>query len=224
MKIKNIKGIIWDLDGTLIDSFAIFESVIADIVKERGYTMPSQETILHNYHGSLEDSIKGSLGIESIEELESVVESFLVGQNEHYKGNLDDHLFSDAAKLAQVAAKKSLPQVLVTNRAHKGRGFASPRHIIASTFLADCIQEVRAGDEVDFNKPDKRVMGDWLTRHDLHPEDVIVIGDQAVDGELAANLGSRAILVKRGTDIPHFDSNSNTSVLIVDALDNIEFI
>lgn len=225
MNIGNVKGIIWDLDGTLIDSFAIFEGILAQVVEEKGLVMPTSEMIMHNYHGSLEDSIGNSLGISSINELEAVVESFLSKQNDYYTGDLNSHLFSDALDLAQAAARKNLEQVIVTNRAHKNRGFASPRHIIASTMLAECIQEVRTSDEVDFKKPDKRALGDWLDRHNLSPESVIVIGDQAVDAKLASNLGMRAVLVKRGIDkIPHFTPETNSDVLIVDELYDIKLV
>ncbi|HUC87702.1 MAG TPA: HAD hydrolase-like protein [Candidatus Binatia bacterium] len=58
MQIGNVKGIVWDLDGTLINSFNLFEQIIAEIVKESGHPMPTHEYMLHNFHGSLEETVQ----------------------------------------------------------------------------------------------------------------------------------------------------------------------
>jgi phosphoglycolate phosphatase-like HAD superfamily hydrolase len=228
MKIKNVAGIIWDLDGTLIDSFSIFEQIIADVVKESGHTMPSHDYMLLNYHGSLEETVQRILGIQSAKELDRLISVFLKKQERHYAGDLNTHLFKDATMLAQNAAKQGIHQLLVTNRAHKNRGTASPKVIIATTVLADCIHEVLPGDEVTYRKPDIRSTGDWMKRNQLLPEDVVVIGDQFVDAQLAQNLGARAVLVKRSGDIPHLShlqrSGKPTKIEIVDSLDAVELV
>ena len=225
MIIENVKGIVWDLDGTLIDSFEIFEQVIADLVEVSGHKMPSHEYMLSNYHGSLEETIQKILGIDSAKELDDMVKAFLEKQQVHYAGDLDSHLFMDASLLAQQAAKLDIHQLLLTNRAHEGRGTASPKAIIAGTVLADFIHEIRPGDEVDFRKPDKRSLGNWMERLRLKPQEVVVIGDQFVDAQLALNLGARAILIKRNGEIPSLEKlthQNHEDILLVNNLENIE--
>ena len=224
MKLENIKGIVWDLDGTLIDSFSIFEQIIAEVVKDSGHTMPSREYMLLNYHGSLEETVQKLLGVNSVEELDTIITSFLEKQEHHYAGDLEEHLFKDASMLAQSAAKQGIHQLLVTNRAHEGRGRASPRHIIAATVLADSIHEVNAGDEVDFRKPDSRSMGNWMEKYHLSPDEVVVIGDQFVDAQLAINVGARSILIKRNGDIPYLDTLNSQNIYVVDNLESIELV
>lgn len=227
MTIENVKGVVWDLDGTLLDSFGIFEQVIAAVVEESGHTMPTHEHMLRNFHGSLEETVQRILGIDSARELDDTITSFLAKQEHHYSDDLEAHLFKDASILAQKAAKRGIHQLLVTNRAHEGRGTASPRAIIAATVLADCIHEVYPGDEVEYRKPDGRSVGDWLKRYQLTPGNVVVIGDQFVDAQLALNLGTRAILIKRNGDIPHLDTltdHDDADVIIVDSLEDIELV
>lgn len=224
MLIRNVKGIVWDLDGTLLDSFGIFEQIIADVVKDSGHTMPSRQFMLKNYHGSLEETVQRILDINSAEALDQVINSFLAKQQRHYGGDLTTHLFKDASMFAQAAAKQGIHQLLVTNRAHEGRGKGSPKFIIAATVLADCIHEIYSADEVDYRKPDARSMGDWMERYSLSPSQVIVIGDQFVDGQLALNVGARAILIRRNGEIPHLSSlglKNNQDIFIVDSLDDI---
>jgi len=222
-----MNGIIWDLDGTLLDSFSVFEQIIADVVSESGHSMPTREYMIENYHGSLEETVRQILGIESAEELDGVVYLFLQKQEHHYAGDLETYLFKDASMLAQRAARQNVHQLLVTNRAHEGRGSASPKVIVAATTLADCIHEVHAGDEVEYRKPDSRSIGNWMERHHLTPAEVLVIGDQFVDAQLALNIGARVILVKRNGHIPHLDTMSRHNprdIRVVDSLEHIELV
>lgn len=201
----------WDMDGTLLDSFGIYVDILAEVVKQEGRVMPTREECVRHFHGSLEESIQNVLGIKSAEELALTIEKFLKIQENYYQGDVNAHLFNDATMLAQQAAKKNVKQLLVTNRAHINRGSASPRAIVAATVLADCIHEIRASDEVEFRKPDKRVVVGWLEANNISPDEVLVIGDQHVDAQLAANLDVRSLLVGREGDIPHLDMvESNT--------------
>jgi phosphoglycolate phosphatase-like HAD superfamily hydrolase len=224
MKIGNIKGIVWDMDGTLFDSFSTFENIISDVVKDSGHEMPSRESILENYHGSLEEILQKILGIGSATELEKVIEIFTQKEAGYYNDDLESQLFKDAVMLASHAGELGIHQLVVTNRENKNGGTSSPKHIIAATTLAGYIHEVNAGDEVDFRKPDSRSMGDWIERYNLSPDKVIVIGDQYVDAQLAINIGARAILVQRNGSIPYLDSLTDpSSVTIVKSLEEIEF-
>lgn len=225
MIIENVRGLVWDLDGTLIDSFGIYEKVVADIVADHGYTMPTRDYMLKHYHGTLDEALKQALGIDSEAELERIVSTFVEKQNVFYSGDLGTHLFQDAEKLAGQAAKLGLPQLLVTNRAHAGRGNASPKFIVAATVLANFIHDVNTSDEVEYRKPDKRALGDWLERHQLSPEEILVIGDQFVDAQLALNLGARAVLIDRNGGIPHLGELSekdHKDIVVVKDLGVIE--
>lgn len=227
MKIENVKGIIWDLDGTLLNSFDILEQIIAEIVLESGHKMPTRDFMLRNYHGSLKESIKGMLRLNSIEEVDEIVALFLMKQKDHYSGDLESHLYKDATSLAQKAVKRGIQQLLITNREHEGTGNASPRYIIASTILADCISEIFPSDQIAYRKPDKRSIGDWMDRHNLTSSETIVIGDQFVDAQLALNIGSRVILIKRNSHIPHIEkiiSKNQESMFVVDSLNIVELV
>lgn len=209
IKLENVRGVVWDLDGTLLDSFGVFEQVVAEIVAEGNHATPTREHMLHNYHGTLDETLERVLNLQSAKEVGDMVMSFLAKQEPHYADDVDSHLFPDAVALAQRAAKKDLPQLLLTNRSHKNRGYASPRAIVANTVLAACIHEVRPGDEVEYRKPDKRSICGWMEEHSLQPQEVLVVGDQFVDAQLALNIGAQAVLVARDEVIPHLEKLSH---------------
>jgi phosphoglycolate phosphatase-like HAD superfamily hydrolase len=130
---------------------------------------------------------------------------FLTRQDRHYE-SASEHLIEDALVLLEKARQAGLEQVLVTNREHAQRLKASPHTIVQNSVLAQAIGMVLAGDEVTHRKPDARVLEGFLDMHELRPEEVLVIGDQFVDGLLALNMGTRAILVVRNGDtIPNLE-------------------
>jgi len=230
VELANVKGIVWDLDGTILDSFGVFEEVMADVTAESGHAMPTREHMRNNYHGTLDETIERILNT-SPSEVDLLVESFLAKQEPHYANGIDTHLFPDAIALAQHGAKENLPQLLLTNRSHKNRGYASPRSIVASSLLAACIHEVRPGDEVTYRKPDQRCVDDWIEKHCLQPRELLVVGDQFVDAQLALNIGSQAVLVARDGEIPHLEklvypenTTRRTDVHIVASLAEVALI
>ncbi|HVX58365.1 MAG TPA: HAD hydrolase-like protein [Candidatus Saccharimonadales bacterium] len=222
LKLDNVKCIIWDLDGTLIDSFKAFKKVTAEIFVELNLPLPDDETFLKNYHGSLERTIEALTGLDDDLLHDKLLDMFLLKQVDYYDKN-DAGFFSDALELARQAGQKGLKQFVLTNRDHNGRHSASPRSIIARSVIAEYIHDIHCGDEVEFRKPDVRSLGTWLDQHGLSAEQVLIVGDQFVDAKLADNLGCRAVLAQRSEPIPHLEEFAgNPSLFIVKSLDQIE--
>lgn len=226
--LEEIQAVAWDMDGTLLDSFGILRAVTEEVCVEMGKPVPAIEVFQQNFHGSLNDSLKAILGLQTDDELSQVLEHFLHFQNGHYE-DLNGHLYVDALDLSERAASLGIPQIVLTNRAHEGRGLASPRSIVARSILAGHIDEVRCGDDPSGHvKPNPAVVRDWLVRHDVDPTKFLVVGDQNVDARLAIALRSRAVLVQR-TDEPihHLDQLPDgweAHVDIVRSLDEVRLV
>jgi phosphoglycolate phosphatase-like HAD superfamily hydrolase len=201
-----IRAIVWDFDGTLIDSFHIVKEIIDEITEAEKLTPITEAFLMQNYHGLMHETLHTALGGNlSDAELDRYMDMFLDKQTRYYEA-VEEHLIDDAIKLLDQAKQAGLKQVIVTNRDHKGRGNASPYYLVEHSVMKDAIGHVIAGDDKTHRKPDPRVLEDYIREHNLKTHEIIVIGDQFVDGLLAMNLGAKAILVTRyGEAIAHLD-------------------
>lgn len=198
-------GVVWDFDGTLLDSFGLQESVLTEVLQRRGMPVPPHEVFVSNYHGRLIDSIQGICGAEG-DLLQEIYEDFIQSEEHHYE-HPDDLFFADALDLLKRCHKAGLKQIIVSNRPHHSDGrVGSPRNLARRQPLAGLIDAVVCGDDNAFHKPDARMLDAAEHELGLSRGDLLVVGDQFVDAEMAHNLGVRAVLVSRnGADIPHLD-------------------
>jgi HAD superfamily hydrolase (TIGR01662 family) len=219
---SEIRTLIWDFDGTLIDSFEIYVGVLSEATAQSGVHMPARSVLLTNFHGSLEDSIKMALQLPDGTVFDTIMADFLEIQKTYYE-HPNDHLFTDGLALVRRAHKAGLQQIIVSNRAHIDRGVASPRHLVENSELAGKIEYIVCGDEVEYRKPDARAIDIAVRDLDLDLNACLVIGDQFVDAQLAHNLGIDAVLVDRaGKGIAHLHTlHDDAQYIVVRSLDEV---
>lgn len=218
------KAIVWDLDGTLLDSFGLYKEILAEILPPHGIAVPEEAFLRHHYHGTLENTFHDTFGIprDNKQAIEALIADFLVAQNK-LSGRPQDHLFADALELAQRFHAAGKLQVIVSNRAHGGRDKASPRYIVEHSELRSYIDTVVCGDDYPFHKPDSRLLDEFMALNDFKPHQLLCVGDQKVDAQLAKNLDARAILVARDDTIPYLQDLPDWKAIatIVPSLDSV---
>lgn len=220
---EGVKLAVWDLDGTIIDSYGVFAAVLTEAAELSGKQMPDEQTIRHNFHGSLDESIKGVLDMVDGEDFVVLLNDFLRIQEGYYQ-HPEEHIFADAKALAEHLGSLGVRQVVATNREHAGRGTASPRYLIENSSLKPLFETIIPGEEAPARKPDAAVISAIADREQLQPHQVIVIGDQVVDAQLAQNLSAKAIIVNRNPDpVPHLEllGDDTAFMAVVSSLDEV---
>jgi len=205
--------IVWDLDGTLLDSFGIYRDCLNETLLKHSRPAIQEQIFRNNHHGFIEDSIAAVLReagqVATSTELAAIIKDFYVLDNA-YIANVDQHLFEDALDLATRAHEAGLRQIVVTNRPHgTDRGNGSPRNLVANSRLHSVISDILCGDDSAHRKPYRQFLEARFGPELSGLGKVAVIGDQFVDAEFAHNIGCDAILVARTEKIPHLESLEN---------------
>lgn len=196
---------VWDFDGTLIDSFKIYEEVLPTVLQKWGFLIPHRDILLNNYHGRLKDAIQAVCGVEG-EELDRFCVEFIEAEEYRYQ-EPSSLYFSDAVDLLRRNHAAGVRQIIVSNRSHHNDlRLGSPRNLARQKPLKGLIDAVVCGDDNEFYKPDARMLDAVECELGVKSSQIVVIGDQFVDAELAHNLGARAVLVTRnGDSVPHLN-------------------
>jgi phosphoglycolate phosphatase-like HAD superfamily hydrolase len=210
---SDIQTIIWDLDGTLLDSFGIYRDCLNEVLRKYDRSEIQEQIFRNNHHGFIEDSIANVLHeagqTTTKTELTEIIREFYVLDNA-YIADVNHHLFEDAVDLAERAHKAGKRQLVVTNRPHgTDRGNGSPRNLVANSRLRDFVSDVLCGDDSEFRKPYRQFLEARFGPDLAELGKVIVIGDQFVDAEFAHNIGCSAILVTRTDKITHLERLEN---------------
>lgn len=205
MVVLSAKGVVWDLDGTLLDSFKLQEDVLTEVLQRRGIAVPAHEVFVNHYHGRLRDSIQGISGVEGAL-LEAIYDEFIQSEERHYV-HPNGLFYPDAIDLLGRNHAAGLKQIIVSNRPHYNDGrLGSPRNLVKRKPLLNLVDAVVCGDDNDFHKPDARLLDEAERNLGLERSELVVIGDQFVDVELAHNLGVHVVLVLRTDEgIPHLE-------------------
>lgn len=184
-----IRGIIFDFDGTLIDSYeAIAESL--NHVRQ-SYDLPPigiDEVRTLVGHG-LEHLIETSVGPDHIEE---GVERF----RKCYAGICEQktRILPQVKDTIEELDRRGYPMAIATN---KPSYFA--RDILRALEMEHLFAEVLGPNDVDRPKPDPEMLEIIMMRVGLSPEEVLYVGDMLLDIEVARRAGVAVYVVPTGS-------------------------
>ena len=187
----HIHAVIFDVDGTLVDSNDAQARSWVDALKEFGYSVPYEKVrpligmggdkVLPETIGVQKDSEKG----KQISKRRSEI------FKEKYLPNVKP--FPDAQKLLDRMRKQGLKLAIATS--------AQPdelRPLLQIVGAADLIEDKTSARDVESSKPDPDVMQVALKRVGYPPNEVVMIGDTPYDIEAARKVGVGTIAFRCG--------------------------
>ena len=202
--------ILFDLDGTLVDTAPDLMGAHNHVMKKFGYPQKSLADIKHIAGRGAWIMMQKSFKEEITDEKEkkAMIKEFI----DHYAKNIDkgSKPIKGVIDFLKLAQSKNIPMAVCTNK-HERLAI----DLLKKINLAEYFQYIAGCDTFDFNKPDPRHLTNVVEIIGGDINKTIMVGDSEVDSQSAYNAKIPFILVEDGytekkkDQIPHDISVKN---------------
>jgi phosphoglycolate phosphatase len=195
MKVAWPKGLIFDLDGTLVDTVDDVAAVLNAVLAEEHVLRFSHEEVERLMGGGIRALIEKALRVRYRKASQATVDRLY----RRFLGIYSAHPlqrtrpFPHVAEVLTELARRQIPIGVCTNKAE-----APARLILEKTGLAVHVSALVGGDSGYGLKPDPRPLQACVEKLGLRPADVVYVGDQGVDVATARAAGIPVIVVGYG--------------------------
>lgn len=179
-----IKAVIFDLDGTLIDTNDLIIDTFYHVINELLGRSPTEEELNHVYGKTLDEQME----FFSMERSHELVDAY----KSYYRAHMDarTHLFEGVKDLLDDLAKMDIKVATVTNKGSRGVRHAFDKFDIGKYFEATI-----SADDVSNGKPDPEGIFAVLNRLGVEAEEALFVGDSLNDISAAKKAGVLSVLV-----------------------------
>jgi phosphoglycolate phosphatase len=188
-------AVVWDLDGTLVDSAADIATSLNRLLVENDLEALDAERIRNMIGEGVAVLIRRGFEAHGVTpggaRLEGLVERFLVIYSEIATASTS--LFPGAREVLKSLNDAGLRQAICTNKPE-----AITRQVLEGLGIAEYFDVVVGGDTLPRNKPDPLPLRTVLAGLDVTPEQALMVGDSAIDVLLAHATGVAVAFVTFG--------------------------
>lgn len=189
----NCKLLIYDLDGTLLDS----GPVIAKVLNEMRRAMGKRELNLANYFPWLSlggvDLVKNALEVH-LDEVDRYLNEFRA----HYLGPIyfgENRLFPNVVETLTILRKKKIAVAICTNKPRE-----QVNRILNFFEIEKYFDLIIAAGDLPVKKPDIMYAKECLNFFGIQPDSALLVGDSLVDQKLSDLSGIKFIQFLGGYD------------------------
>lgn len=178
------KAIIWDLDGTLFDSYGVIVESIFLTFQENGIPMSLEEIRRHAINFSIKSLFAGTAGKWGVssEELHS----------RYSKISSDKYLeikpMQNAMETLLILAEQGIEHYVFT---HRGK---TTLPVLENLGMTGFFKEILTSQSGFARKPDPEGIMYLLKKYELDPKNTCYVGDRSLDMECAKNAGIPGVL------------------------------
>lgn len=189
MKDKNIKSIIFDIDGVLLDSFEANLKFFQDMMLKFGYRAPTKESYLKVFYLTTRDTIKALTRSVNEEEINKIWEA-----SKNREVPYPNYLLKTPEGLEDVleGISQSYSLAIVTSRI-KESIFEAPQMIKLKKYFPIVISAY----DTKLHKPNPEPLLLAAEKLGVKPEECVYIGDAETDILAAKAAGMKMILYSK---------------------------
>jgi phosphoglycolate phosphatase len=188
-------AVVWDLDGTLVDSAADIAASLNRLLVENDLEALDEARVRTMIGEGVAVLIRRGFEVHGVTpdgtRIERLVERFLVIYAEIATASTS--LFPGARKVLKSLSDAGLRQAICTNKPE-----AITRQVLDGLGIAEYFDVVVGGDTLPRNKPDPLPLRTVLAGLDITPEQALMVGDSAIDVRMAQAAGVDVAFVTFG--------------------------
>ncbi len=188
---KGTRGIVFDMDGTLLDTVALVSSAWEFALRSLGYSAAASdiEPFVGLPASKIAEAFTGSSS--SLMELTNLRASYL---EEHAR---DVRAFPEVPAALERIRRAGLRIAIATSIPSK-----MARLFLESAGISGSVDALVGGDNVERGKPEPDIFLEAARRLSLQPREAVVVGDRDYDVIPAKRMGSFSVLVVRKSYCP----------------------
>jgi phosphoglycolate phosphatase len=191
-KLSRVRALIFDLDGTLIDSKRDLIRSVNAMLEEMGRKGLAEETISGYIGHGAPRLVARALGDSAKEDEIKRALPFFLGYYEEHKMDTTCAYPGVVEALGELR-RKNLPMAVLTNKPVR----ISVR-ILGALGLSSYFRAIYGGNSFETKKPDPLGANTILSEFRAAPQHAMLIGDSEVDVQTARNAGTIAAAVNYG--------------------------
>ena len=181
--------VVFDWDGTLIDSTAVIAECIRAAARDLALPVPSFEQASHVIGLGLRDSLRLAVPTLAPERTTAFVEAY---RHHFLAAEADMPLFTGVRVLLEDLRARGYLLAVATGKSRRGLDRALAANGMDPLFAASrCADETRP-------KPDPAMLHELMTMLDVQARDMLMVGDTSHDLGMAQGAGVDAVAVTYG--------------------------
>jgi len=185
--------IVFDLDGTLIDSAADLAAAINRMLADFGCEPLGTAEVRRMIGDGVAMLVARALAARRCEQTDAALAAAVFMR--HYESDATSltTAFPGVPEALQALRAAGLPLAVCTNKPER-----ITAGILEELGLAGYFSRVIGGDSLPFRKPDPRVLSTLVEAFAAAPQNSLLVGDSEVDAATAAAAGVPFVLMKHG--------------------------
>ena len=179
-----IKAVIFDLDGTLIDTNDLIIETFQKVIRDCLGVNPTDDDLHHVYGKTLDEQ----MAYFSEERRQELVDAYRVYYRAHMEAGT--HLFPGILSLLKALTSRNFKLATVTNKGARGVRHAFEKFDLEAYFTVSI-----SADDVTLGKPDPEGILSALKALKVEAREALFVGDSLSDITAAKRAGVKSVLV-----------------------------